>query len=782
MLESPLRVCSIVLCILALAAQLAAQKTTGELRISVHDEAAAPIPAQSELVSESAKTRQTVEFPASGSFTFKNLEFGVYRLEISSGGFASHTELIQIRNQVPQSLDVVLRVQPIATSLEVHESETLLDPNRSGMAYYISREEMQNRSAGQPGRGLIDLVAMQPGWVLEANGILHPRDSEYDTQFVVDGFPLQENRSPAFAPSFDADNIQSVKTYTGGIPAEFGNKLGGVIEVTTDRNGSPGLHGTVMAQGGSFDTAGGYAGGQYTGKKLTLSGSAEGFLTDRYLDPPTLANDTNHASGSAETGTAEYAFNDANRLRFSAAHREARFLVPNDYLQQDAGQRQDRTSEGTDGFVSYQHVFSPSVLGSVRGMVRDISASLWSNPLSTPIQAQQDRSYREGYVNGSLAGSTGIHEWKVGVEARLASIHEEFGYLITDYDLAGTPVFDDDVPPSYNFKGHAYDHEQAAYVQDTIRLRSVTVSVGVRFDHYHLLVDETAFSPRLGVAWNIQSLGLVLRASYDRIFGTPPFENLLVSAAPDVRFGEGFYLPLYPARGNYYEAGFSKSLGRHVRLDATYFRRDVRNFEDDDLLLNTGVSFPISFDNATIHGTEVKLEMPRWGKFSGFLSYTNSIGIGQLPITGGLFLDEGAADLATSHDRFAISQDVRNVARALVRYQITPRIWTAWSALYSSGLPVEDADELPDRDLLVAQFGEPVVDKVNFERGRVRPSFSLNASVGADVWRSDRMQVSLQADVTNITNQLNVINFAGLLSGTAIALPRSAGARLRFEF
>jgi len=164
------------------------------------------------------------------------------------------------------------------------------------------------------------------------------------------------------------------------------------------------------------------------------------------------------------------------------------------------------------------------------------------------------------------------------------------------------------------------------------------------------------------------------------------------------------------------------------------------------------------------------------------LSYTNSIGIGQLPITGGLFLDEGAADLAASHDRFPISQDVRNVARALLRYQITSRIWTAWSALYSSGLPVEDADELPDRDLLVAQYGEPVVNMVNFERGRVRPSFSLNASVGADVWRSDRMKVSLQADVTNITNQLNVINFVGLLSGTAIALPRSAGARLRFEF
>ena len=761
---------------------LLAQKSTGELHLTVRDEAGAALAAHSELVSESAKTRQAVELAADGRYTFKNLQFGLYRLEVACQGFSSQSELIEIRNQVPQNRDLVLRIEPVTTAIEVRESDTLIDPNRSGVAYYVGRQEMAERPAGQPGRGLIDLVAMQPGWVLEANGILHPRDSEYDTQFVVDGFPLQENRSPAFAPSVDADDVESVKVYTGGIPAEFGNKLGGVVEVTTDRNASPGFRGTAMLQGGSFATAGGFVSGQYTGSKMTISGSAEGFLTDRYLDPPTVENDTNHASGSAATGTAEYAFDDSNRLRFSAVHREVRFLVPNDLLQQDAGQRQDRTSSGTDGFVSYQHVFTPSMVGAIRGMVRDISASLWSNPLSTPIQAHQDRNYREGYVNGSLAGSWGIHEWKTGFEARFATIHEAFGYHIESYELLGTPIYDDAVPPSYAFKGQADDREQAVYVQDTMRLRSVTVTAGVRFDHYHLLVNESAASPRLGIAWNIRSLGLVLRASYDRVFGTPPFENLLVSAAPDVRFGEGVYLPLHPARGNYYEAGFAKSLGRHVRLDASYFRREVRNFEDDDLLLNTGVSFPIAFDKASIRGTEVKLEVPLWGHFSGYLSYTNSIGIGQLPITGGLFLDEGAADLIASRDRFAISQDQRNTARALTRYQISSRVWTAWSALYGSGLPVEDAGELPDRDLLVAQFGEPVVNRVNFERGRVRPFFSLNASIGAYLWRKERTQVSLQADVTNITNRLNVINFVGLLSGTAVALPRSAGARLRFEF
>src|SRR5262249_3840565 len=147
------------------------------------------------------------------------------------------------------------------------------------------------------------------------------------------------------------------------------------------------------------------------------------------------------------------------------------------------------------------------------------------------------------------------------------------------------------------------------------------------------------------------------------------------SASPDSRLGVGLYLPLRPSRGNYYEVGFSKSLASHLRLDTNWFARAVNNFEDDDLFLNTGVSFPIAFQHALIRGTEVKLEVPRWGPFSGFLSYANTTGIGQLPISGGLFLDDGAADQLSAHDKFPISQDIRNVVSGYARYQIAPRVW-----------------------------------------------------------------------------------------------------------
>ena len=81
-----------------------------------------------------------------------------------------------------------------------------------------------------------------------------------------------------------------------------------------------------------------------------------------------------------------------------------------------------------------------------------------------------------------------------------------------------------------------------------------------------------------------------------------------------------------------------------------------------------------------------------------------------------------------------------------------------------------------------AQYGAPIVDRVNYDRGRVNPSFSISASVGVDLWRHEKRAVSVQGDVMNLTDRLNVINFAGLLSGTAITPPRSVGVRLRMEF
>jgi outer membrane receptor for Fe3+-dicitrate len=416
-------------------------------------------------------------------------------------------------------------------------------------------------------------------------------------------------------------------------------------------------------------------------------------------------------------------------------------------------------------------------LGEFRAMARDITAGFWSNPLSTPMIVMQDRSYREGYVKGDIAAHSGIHDFKVGVEGDFAAIREALSYQITD-----PAQFDPATPPAFNFLGHSPDREQAVFAQDQIRWHNFTFNAGLRFDHYDLLVNQTAWSPRLGAAYYWRRADVVFRFSYDRVFQTPAFENLLVASSGEVTSlsDQVLRLPVQPSRGNFFEAGFSKALFGKLRVDGNLYHRAASNYADDDLLLNTGVSFPIAFSRATIYGAEVKLEVPRWGPFSGYVSYSNSRGNGYLPVTGGLFLGDNAAQaIAITTGVFPVSQDQRNTVRARVRYEVNRHIWLAFGGAYDSGLPTEFDGTYQEA---AAQYGQDILNRVNFSDLRARPGFTLNASAGVILKQKEKKSVRLQVDVTNLTNQLNVIDFAGLFSGTALAAPRMAAGRIQFEF
>jgi len=152
-------------------------------------------------------------------------------------------------------------------------------------------------------------------------------------------------------------------------------------------------------------------------------------------------------------------------------------------------------------------------------------------------------------------------------------------------------------------------------------------------------------------------------------------------------------------------------------------------------------------------------------------------GEAELPVTGGLFLGDEVS-LGAPGERVTITQDQRYTLRGRVNAQVRPGMWVALGAAFDSGLPFEDdeagesTDDVPPR----------VVERVNLETGRVRPSFTLDASAGWVVKKTSKGRIELQADIRNVTNALRVINFAGVFSGTALAAPRAYAARVRVEF
>ncbi len=186
------------------------------------------------------------------------------------------------------------------------------------------------------------------------------------------------------------------------------------------------------------------------------------------------------------------------------------------------------------------------------------------------------------------------------------------------------------------------------------------------------------------------------------------------------------------------------------------------------------------FGNRSFTARRAKLDLPEWGKFSGFLSYSYEVGNAWNPVTGGLFLGDNATAAETQlSGHFPDSQDQRNTVRGRVRYQVNRRLWLAAGIQYDSGLPFEfDGDP----ETVLAEYGQQVLDRINFDRGRVAPVFQVDASAGAELYTSDRFKVQLQADGQNLTNILDVIDFGGLFSGNAIGPPRNGMVRLSTTF
>ena len=755
-----------------------AQRMRGELRLEVHDPRGNAVSPGGELISEANGVRRTFVAGPDGRYVAQDLPFGVYRLSLQAQGFASWSDLVEIRSEVPARVTVTLGVATVTTQVQVNDSATLVDPYATASVYSIGRQAIEEHGATQPGRELLDLVSEQPGWIYEANGVLHPRGSEYDVQFVVDGLPLTQNRSPAFAPSFDAADVESLRVLTASFPAEYGRKLGGVVEVTTKKDLQAGWHGRLDAGGGSFSTLNGAAGISYAREADRFSVSGEGFHTDRYLDPPVLADYTNRGNAAGFSASYERDFSTSDRFRLSVTHNAVRFLVPNELVQQQAGQRQDIRNTETNGQIFYQHTISADLFLSFSGSVRDASAALTSNTLATPVIVSQDRGYREGYLRADLAGHHGHHDWKTGVDSIFSPVHEALQYSITDptqFD-PGTQL---NFPFPYQRK---WDVEPSFYAQDQMRLGRWNVSAGLRFDHYGFVVHESAWSPRAGVSRFVPGMNLLFHASYDRVFQTPAVENLLLASSPLlVAISPSVLrLPVRPGRGNFYEGGVTKAFRGKLRLDANVFRRDFRQYSDDDVLLDTGISFPIAFAKARILGEEVRLEVPQWWRFSGTLSYVNQSGLGQGPITGGLFLGSAAANALTNTSKFAVTQDQRNSLHARVRFQALRHAWLAMGGQYGSGLPA-DIGGARVSDLLAA-YEQQILDRVDFARGRVKPNFSLDAAAGAEIYRKEQRSAALQIQVANLTDRLNVINFASLFSGTALGEARSVSASLRLTF
>ena len=779
------------------------QARVGTVQGTVKDPTGALVPnAKVTITQPVTGYSQTTQTDQTGAFKLVNVPFNTYKLKADAPGFQTAEESIDLHSTIPLNQDLSLSLAETTAAVTVSsDTSAILETDRTSSDTDINQSILERPLGAAPSRAIESIVASTPGFVTDDNGRMHPRGSESQVQYVIDGVPVTDNMSAIFSTSIDARTLRTVEVLTGGIPAEFGDKLAGVINVNT-RSGLEGpTQGALSFSGGSFSTGEVAADFSTHTKKLGFLTNLSASTSQRYLDPPSLDNFHNFGRTGKAFFRLDYQFDANNSIKGNFTFGGTNFQVPNRLTQELAGQHQRQHLRDNSQNITFQHIFSPNTVAQFSFFHRQSTAKLLSNPNSTPVVADQDRTLQNYGGIGSVAMTRGSHNIKFGGQFTITPIEEHFSFYPTvpfedlvdeDGNVLPNPVNNFNVANPFVFNGSKTGRTLSAYVQDHFTVvKNLTFDLGVRYDNYKVLISEDALSPRLGLAYYIPKTKTTLRASYNRLFQPPPAENLLLASSPEaaaispisVLRGITTIEPILPDKQHAFEAGAQQLLSDLFRLNVTVYQKRITNFSDKDQFFETGVIFPIAISSGRVTGEEVRLESTEIQGFRTFISYANARAFGVTPISGGLFLGENPSDLFVSGVKFANDHDQRNEVQFQVNYNHhRSGLYATFNGRYDSGVPTDVEPGTTLAEFVAQGFDPRLYNQIDFQRGRVRPRTILDFSVGADLMRKERVSMNIQFDVQNITNELFLYNFESVFSGTHVGYPRLFSGRLSLRF
>lgn len=792
-------VCFVIACARVPAA---AAQTTATLTGRILDQQGAAL-AGAEIRLTNAVTGFEVVSTSSADATFRvtNIPLQTYRLMAEFPGFKPATRNVDLRTSVPVAVELTLDLAAQTDTVTVSAADpgTLVDPTLTGTRTAVSLAIIQHMPAATGSRGLESVLVSFPGFAQNANGAIHPRGAHNQMTFVVDGLPISDQLTGAFANALDTSMVQTVELMTGNIPAEFGAKISGVAVVTT-RSGldsDRAFTGDTSIRVGQFHTAqsathvGGHAG------RLGYFGTVTGMRTDRFLDQVSLDNLHNAGYFGRAFGRLDARVDGSNLLRAYAMGGRSSFQLANLRSQQANGQDQRQGLADWSAWLSHLGTVGGKATLESTAAFRTTTARLLPSPGDTPVTADQDRRLSTITLSTRYTRVAGRHSVRAGGDVQRFPVRESFTLGITH------PGFNHPASDAFNPALVAYDLTRggapfafydtrtgtlaSAFAQDSLRWRRLTTTLGLRFDEYRFIVTGRQLQPRVGLAWFFPATDTVLRASYNRNYQTPPNENLLLSsseaasrlAPQSVRDALGrSYVPIQPERQDVVEVGLQQALFGRASLDVSAYRKHSRDQQDNNNFFDTGIIFPTTLKEIHAKGVEARLTVPSVRRVSGTLSVTASRAVSTPPFTGGLFLGQDAIKLLSAGP-FLIDHDQRLSLHTTMNYTMPRGAWVAGSIRYDSGLVANPSN--PSNVAADPDFADllPYVDLTSAVP-RVRPRTIVDAVVGYDAMRDGRRRWSARFQVNNVTNRTALFNFQSVFVGTRVVAPRTASVELRW--
>jgi hypothetical protein len=742
-----------------------------------------------------------------GSYQFFNVPFNPYVLHVDAQSFAPVHRAVDVRSAVPMQIDIALKLVTISESVTVTAEPTSaqLETDSSTSHVDIDKSYIARAPATVASRAMEELITATPGFAKDENGRFHFQGFHSQSEFVIDGQTVSDQTGITFSNSIDPGIAQSLEVIYGNVPAEYGEKIGAVVNLATKSGLSTPLHGEIFGGGARYST---YEGGAALGggsRNFGAYASLNGSWSDRFLDP--VNPDNLHNTGNTQRGflRLDHASDDLkDQLRFTVLAGQTRRDVPNTFTQDAAGQDQTVKSRDQNYNLGWTHVLGPKATLDATAFARLSRFELFPSANDTPVTASSDRTLDNYGANAAFNWGIDHHDVKIGGVVKRFPIDERFGFGLTDPGLndPDSPDYNPDLAPYdltrggalFAFQGRRTGTYAAAYVQDNIHYGGLTANLGLRYDHNDLPTTESQLQPRAGLAYFVSSTRTVLRASYNRVFVTPEYENILFGSSEaaaslvppvvkDSRELGGGVLLNRSERQNAYTVGLQQAVGGKLRVDVDFWWRRSTYPADQDQFENTGVVFPITFSSGRHNGWDVRLDLAQTHGVRGFVSLGHTHAVYVPPPIGGLFLDQGAVDAITGGP-FLIDHDQKLQAQGGILWDIgSSGLWLGASVRYDSGLVTDAAPEelLADPDNAFAAPFVVIHSGGDLDPNRIEARTIANFSAGFDLGRY-HVPLTLQADLLNAFDTPGVYNIESVFGGTHVIPPRTLAVRARYTF
>ena len=568
---------------------------------------------------------------AAGHYAFSSVAAGSYVVLVTDKDAVLGSAAVAISESTPVHKDIALsdnQTLNVVIAQRRQQARNDLSPKTGTSAYAIDQQTIDSLPQGEDTP--LDKVLLQAPGVAEdsaASGLLHIRGEHANVQYRLNGILLPEGIL-GLGDTLDTHIIESATLLDGVLPAQYGFRTAGVVDITTKTGFQNGGSASVMGgSNGTLQESANYAG---TVGNADYFASISHLSSDLGIENPSSSVNAihDHTEQNKQFGYAAYMINPMQQIEIAAGDAISYFQIPNNPNQPTAGYQLNGTTAFNSANLNERQFESNQFMtaaweGSADGVTVQVApyfrnsethyrpddiGDLMFNGIASDVQytdlvtgLQNDNSWR---INGehTLRGGFTIQNDHVQSNTSSLAFETMGGSLVTN---GGNDSVSPLIVNDHTKDGQLY----GMYLQDEWKLSdALTMNYGARFDDMEQYVSADQLSPRLGFVYKATET-TTLHAGYARYFTPPPME--LISSADIAGFANTTGAPavtqdspVKPERSNNFDAGATQKLGDRWQVGVDGYYKRVHDLLDEGQFGPALILTPFNYERGYIYGSE----------------------------------------------------------------------------------------------------------------------------------------------------------------------------------